>query len=174
MTNLSDFGERLKAHAKRVLEERDKHLISLGFDTIALTSRRVQGEGIKSDGQKFTVPYSRTKLPGFFFPEKFILYAKRNKVEMTYENYRKFIGLPTDYKNLTLSGNMWASVKGDITESTAERAVLTIKPSNREMQNRMNYNARRENTNPMAPTEEEKELMRTLTEEWFNNLNKEL
>ena len=170
MTAFKNISDRLTKLANEVITDRDNHLLSLGFDAVALISQRVQRKGVKSTGQKFKTPYSRRPLKGYYFPEKFVKYAQKNAIPLSYENYRKFLGLPIDKRNLTLTGKMFASIKPALTKTTLEQGEVTIAAGDSENQKLVDVNSAREKVNILALSEKEREFLAGRTKKWITGL----
>lgn len=170
MTAFKNIANRLTKLANEVIQDRDNHLLSLGFDGVALISQRVQRKGVKATGQKFKTPYSRRPLRGYYFPDKFVKYAQSNNVTLSYEEYRKYLGLPIDKRNLTLTGRMFASIKPVLTKTTLEQGEVTIAAGDSENQRLVDLNSAREKVNILALSEKEREFLAGRTKKWITSI----
>ncbi len=171
---INNLVSRLKKLGEEVLQQRDAHLLSLGFDAVSLISRRVQRKGEKATGEKFKVPYSKKKLNGLYFPQKFRKYALKNKITLSYENYRKYLGLPINIRNLTLTGKMWAAVKPKLTKTTIDFGEVTIAAVGSDAQKLVNINSAREKINILKLSEKERTFLSGRTKKWIDNIQNKL
>lgn len=160
----------LEKFTSKLLAKRDAHALSLGFDAVALVSNRVQRKGMKSSGQKFKTPYSQNNLKSYYFPDRFVKYARKSGQKLSYENYRKFLGLPTNIRNLTLTGGMWASIKPEVVESNDNRVVVEWKSGNDDKQKLVNVNSDREDTNILSLNDAEIKILDNRTRKFMDEL----
>ena len=141
---LSDFNKNLSDFALNLLQEREKHALTIGNDAIALIARRVQGKGVKASGVTFKIPYSKK-----------------------HEKARKAIGLPINYRNLTFTGKMWASIIREKESETINQITIVIK--SKDYQGLVNKNSEREETNILSLADIEIEHLQELTKTWLDN-----
>lgn len=163
---LSDFNKRISDFTLNFLVEREKHAFIVANDAIALVTRRVQGKGVKSTAEAFKIPYSQQDLSKYL-PPAFVKSARKGKITPSYENYRKSLGLPINFRNLSLTGKMWASIVTDKESESLQKITMLI--HSQDQQKLVNINSDREETNILSLAEIEIDHLQELTKTWLNN-----
>lgn len=148
LMKLSDWTRNLTAAILELNATREKDAILVVKEGIALVKLRVINEGVRADGVKFS-PYSKNTLPWFYFGssygknglklpdfniqasiEKLKKKAKKEKVKgQSYFDWRAILGRPTAFKNFSLTGDMWASIREFVASKSKTEVVVEIKSS---------------------------------------------
>ena len=148
MPGLQDLSNKYKSILKTVADDRQKEALILAGDAIASVNNRIINTGVGGDGKKFKL-YSENPLPTFYFSDanapskvkKFKQDVSKKKVVPSYVNYRKALGLPTDKRTHTLTGEMLADVRAVVIQHTRDQTLVEIRASSRENQDKINWNS---------------------------------
>lgn len=158
------------------LPERFKIMVD---DAIALIINRVQQEGLRADGSKFS-NYSTNPLPAYYYSkvaQRKGVMAQLDKLEkenksISYADFRKITGNRTDIKDFTMTGIMWASFHSfDVIENENKGVETYLGFSDSSVAERYRYNSQREGIDIGDLSEEEVELLSDSITEWiFENI----
>lgn len=145
---LSEFAENLVRAIEQLNLNRERDAFLSVREGIALAKLRVTNNGIRADGQKFK-GYSKNALPWFYFGSSYgkngtrkpdfdvDAAVERLKKKMkkagqdfaSYFDFRGIIGRPTAFKNFSLTGDMWASVREEVKAKSKTKVVVEVKSS---------------------------------------------
>lgn len=145
---LKDLTISYQNKIKLLEVSRKENALVIAGDYTALIINRVQNQGESSDGSKFK-KYSDNPLPLFFFgdgnsktkADRFKKDVKKKKTEPSYENFRQYLGLPTDKRTLTMTGDMFKSIRPEILEHNDFVTIVEIKARDKFNQDKVNWNS---------------------------------
>lgn len=148
MGTFRELATAYEAKIRALEESRKTNALVIAGDMVALVINRVQNKGIGADGEKFE-KYSTNPLPLFFFKDgnsksksdKFKADVKKKKAEPNYETYRRYLGLPTDKRTLTVTGDMFRKVRQEIIEHNQFVTIVEIRGGDAFSQNKVNWNS---------------------------------
>lgn len=179
---MSGLGKMANKYAKilqAMPEDRQRLALIVAADAHALTSNRIQNNGIDANGDKMKL-YSRKPLPYWKLNEsdfnapskikKFKADAGKKKIEPTYENLRKAYGLPTNKRTLTFDGEMWKSIEQVVTKHDETITEVTIRSKDNVNQNKINHNSRIVGINILQFGSDEQEFIRESNEKRIKDL----
>jgi hypothetical protein len=153
MPDVSDFHNRLEAIRKAVLENLPRIAETLCITAKALAERRMKDQG-------FGVVYSKNPVPAWFFKgkelnQRGVVFLNTGKVkgkktgkpkpleETTWGEFRQAQGLQAAFVDLSYSNKMWANMGATTTEESDGVVSSLLGGTNREAQNKMNWNRER-------------------------------
>lgn len=155
MAKLSEFEKNLTLALQELNLNRERDAVLVTRDGIALAKLRVINTGINAEGAAFT-DYSTNPLPLFWFGSgygknglkalDFNVDAARDRLKKkfqalnkgkpqdqrqfaSYKDWRDITGRPTDHKNFSFSGDLWASIREFVIEKTKVSIRVQIKSS---------------------------------------------
>lgn len=163
---LSDLSRNYASKIKELEETRKSNALVIAGDYTALIVNRVQNQGVGSNGVKFG-KYSQKPLPLFFFgdgnsktkADRFKNAVKKKKVEPTYENFRQYLGLPIDKRTMTMTGDMFASIRPEIIEHNEFVTIVEIKAKDKFNQDKVNWNSGDLGISIISANESEKQMV---------------
>jgi hypothetical protein len=175
MARLRDLAQKYAEIIKQLPQERQKNALRIAADAHALTAMRIQNEGTDATGKKMKL-YSKKPNPKWWAlnPNSFTAPGKikrfkdkveKGEIEPTYENLRKEYGLPIDKRTLTFQGNMWASIKFDVTKHDTNITEVTIRAKDKENQIKVASNSKIVGINILKFGDDEAELIQDLNRE---------
>jgi hypothetical protein len=178
--DLKEAGQNFKKFAAAIAANRKKEAILICQDATALMINRLQNKGTNSEGNKFKL-YSDNPLPIFYFQyknapskvESFKKKVKEKKTEPTYKSFRSNLGLPTDKRTHTLTGDMFGSIRPEIESHDDEKTVVVIKANDRLNQDKINWNSNLMGLSIIGLNKGEVELITAAQRERLNKLRKE-
>lgn len=153
-----EFKTKIANGLKDFIENREKDALIISNDYTALIIDRLINEGVGSDNQKFPL-YSQREIPSNYFADgnragAAKRFAKTDQPK-TYENWRKFNGLPIDKRTHSFTGDMLKSVRPIVVDRNDNEIVVDIQPNDSENKDKIRWNSSRLNTNLLAPTFDE-------------------
>ena len=133
-------------------------LAVIAGDMAAAIEYRVIHTGKDSTGNNFS-PYSKTKLPAFFFKQTGARVNAASKIDalsdagekLSYSDFRSLIGKETQFKNFQLSGEMWSQWRVVSTSQTK----TTVSFANKSAYDKANWQSAKEGKSITAPNKEE-------------------
>lgn len=140
---------------------------------------RVIHTGKDAKGNFFS-PYSKTKLPAFFFKGAATRAGAARKIEamaekgqtLSYSDFRGLIGKETRFKNFQLSGDMWLQW-GAVSSSDTKKTVSFAKKSAYDKANWQSTKEGKSITDPnKTEIEDAEEKLREFVVEAFNTIFK--
>ena len=113
---------------------------------LTLSAKAISERNIKEQG--FGYAYSENTVPAFFLKgkelnsvgERFIEDKIENDEETNWKELRAAQGLQNKYVDLTFSGTMWSNMAPGEVEFNGEIVTAPLVATNREVQNKMNWN----------------------------------
>jgi len=133
----------------------------LAGDALALIKNRVQNTGKDFREQKFPA-YSTTQVPSYWYANRALNQSAKNKLKkkktVSYREFRRFNGLPTNYTNLTFTGGMWRATGAEIRSSDRLRTVAEISGTNPRAARLLGFNSIRYG-NVLRISEKEREIL---------------
>ena len=149
MSDLADLIKRLKAFRDAIPDVMPIVATSVSMSAKALADRTIKDKG-------FGFLYSQTEVPAWFFKGKELnkrglAYLESLEEKADEENpaltnwgeFRNSQGLQSKYVDLTYSGKMWASMFPQDVQIDLFRYVAPLGSTNKEGQNKMNWNYER-------------------------------
>lgn len=133
-------------------------LAVIGGDMAAAIEYRVIHTGKDSTGNNFS-PYSKTKLPAFFYKGAATRAGAAGKIDtmakegqmLSYSDFRALLGKETQFKNFQLSGEMWSQWRVVSTSQTK----TTVSFANKSAYDKANWQSAKEGKSITAPNKEE-------------------
>lgn len=166
---------------KQIPEDRKTNALIMGNDALALTVDRLINQGVGANGEKFKT-YSKREFKYFLVKpsdfnasskvSKFKKDARAKKIVGSYENMRKYAGLPIDKRTHSFNGDMLKSIFASIESHNIFRTVVILKAKDKENQNKVNWNSNKVGQNILSWSKAEKELVKELNEDRKRNLRK--
>ena len=169
--SLAALKEKYVKILQAVPEERKKQALIVGNDSIALIRNRIQNKGESAEGSLFP-GYSKTPMPFWKINEldpkvsnkassvrKFKEDAAAKKINPSYETLRQYMGLPTNKRTHTFSGEMMQSIFSEIEKHDKDETTIIIKSSDQENQEKINYNSALMKSNILSLNARERELV---------------
>ena len=149
MSDLADLIKQLKAFRDAIPDVMPTVATSVSMSAKALAERTIKDKG-------FGFLYSQTEVPAWFFKGKELnkrglAYLESLEEKADEENpaltnwgeFRNSQGLQSKYVDLTYSGKMWASMFPQDVQIDLFRYVAPLGSTNKEGQNKMNWNYER-------------------------------
>lgn len=140
MQGLIDLSEAIDNAIKDVQGNAPTDTFKIASDFMGLITSRVINTGTDSEGSTFS-SYSKIPLPTYFFlPGKLGKkkttrgdskqavedFEKTYKDDTSYENWRKFHGLQTGFKDFSFTNDMWKKMIVKVVESGTNQNVYTF------------------------------------------------
>lgn len=149
MSNLEELIKRLKAVRDAIPELMPSVATSVSMSAKAIAERIIKEKG-------FGKNYSATEIPAFFFKGKELNKRGLNYIQklekqadeensamLNWGEFRAAQGLQSKFVDLTYSGKMWSSMFPQDVEVDLFRYVAPLGSTNKEGQNKMNWNFER-------------------------------
>ncbi len=175
---ISDLINKYSNMLKELPAERQRVALEIGNNAKALISSRVQNEGLNDKNEKFPL-YSKNPLPLNYFVSsnkgadtRFKKDVNKGVISSSYENYRKYHGLPTDKRTTTFTGDMWKDVIAEITLQTETTTEVTISARSKHNQDKINSNSKYAKANILSLTLEEEALINEVHKKSVENFLK--
>ena len=145
MGGLRELAQKYQEAVQKMKDDRIKNAIVIAGDALALVILRIQNKGIDADGGKFK-PYYQEEVPiAFLRPglnaskqAKFEKDVREGKAKASPFDWRKYMGLPTAYRNFTITGEMIRSFKPVVAEHSDFVTVVELKAGDKENQQKLN------------------------------------
>jgi hypothetical protein len=177
---LKDKANQYKEFAKAFAASRSKEGLLIAMDATALMIDRIQSKGTGSDGKKFKL-YSDNEIPTFFFEyknaptkvESFKKKVAKGKAKSSYKAFRSHLGLPIDKRTLTLTGDMFSSIRSTIESDQNNVTIVVIKANDRFNQDKINWNSGILGLSIIGLNKGEKALITKAQKDRFNKLKKQ-
>lgn len=172
--SLDILRDRYAKVIQDLANNRNKEALVIAGDLTALIIDRNINDGTNKDGEKYD-KYSKNPLPLFYFDEdnsnspsktkSFKEKAKKKEIIPSYENYRKFLGLPTTKRTHVVTGAMFKSIRPEIIQQTKTVTVVEIKADNRKDQDKLNWNSNKVGGSIISASDREKEIVNIANKE---------
>lgn len=147
--SLSEFQKNLVKALEALNQNRERDSLLSSRDGVALVKLRVINTGVNANGKNFTA-YSRNPIPLYWLGSHFVKapdfnpdaarerlkkkFAAQNKGKpkdqrtfASYFDWREILGRPTSFKNFSLTGDLWASIREFIKSKTKTSVVVELK-----------------------------------------------
>jgi hypothetical protein len=145
MGGLKDMANRYAAAIQKMKDDRLKNAVIIAGDALALVINRIQNKGIDADGGKFKEYYKEPVPIMFLRPginkakqERFEKDVKAKKTVASPYDWRRYMGLPNNFRNFTITGEMIRSFHAKVAEHTDFVTVVELRASDAENQQKLN------------------------------------
>lgn len=148
---------------ERLLLQRLSDIVQVAaLDLAADIANRVIETGEAADGSRFK-PYSeRPRLAFYYFGksanatgEARVRAAAKQKKSVSYKEFRRFNGRPTEFKNFSFRGLMWKSFAVKRVQSSGGIALVVLGMSDADGERKLQDNNKREGRNIIEPSPDE-------------------
>ncbi len=145
MGGLKDMANRYATAIQKMKDDRLKNAVIIAGDALALVINRIQNKGVDADGGKFK-EYYKEEVPLYFLrpginkskQNRFESDVKKGKAKQSPFEWRQYMGLPTAYRNFTITGEMIRSFHAKVAEHTDFVTVVELRASDQENQQKLN------------------------------------
>lgn len=139
------MANRYAAAIQKMKDDRLKNAVIIAGDALALVINRIQNKGIDADGGKFKEYYKEPVPIMFLRPginkakqERFEKDVKAKKTVASPYDWRRYMGLPNNFRNFTITGEMIRSFHAKVAEHTDFVTVVELRASDAENQQKLN------------------------------------
>lgn len=172
MGGLKDMAKRYADAIQKMKDDRLKNSVIIAGDALALVINRIQNTGKDADGGKFK-EYYKEPVPLYFLrpginkakQERFEKDAKAKKVTQSPFEWRRYMGLPNNFRNFTITGEMIRSFHAKVAEHTEFVTVVELRSSDAENQQKLNGASFNMGRSILELNENEKEMVATANAE---------
>lgn len=169
--DFNDFILGLRQTARDLENDSNQITLSLGNQALADIQNRVQERGERPTGGSYG-GYSEKKVPAYLLVNSSINaqgrnFAKKkakNREGVSYKELRAAEGLPTNKKNFTRTGRMFANMAVEII-STGNKLIARIQGRNQATKDKLEYNTERDGAILQLSPSEVSDLAITLDQE---------
>lgn len=145
MGGLRELANRYAGVIQKMKDDRQRNAVLIASDALALVILRIQNKGIDADGGKFKEYYKEPVPIMFLRPginkakqERFEKDVKAKKTVASPYDWRRYMGLPNNFRNFTITGEMIGSFHAIVVEHTDFVTVVELRARDKENQQKLN------------------------------------